>query len=367
MTPQGDKRIKRQPVPELQADLAEYRRYLDDMVQNSGDLIPDPSWLATDHVSVSGLDKSKTLERALNEQHFRANVGYMKELMTAWIGDGAKQLTDETISRYYRFLQHCDALGLWPANMHEERDVPFLATDLGTLMDLNLLYGFSPATGRTVTRVLEIGGGYGRLAEAAFNIFGHSVQYIMVDAVPASLYYARQYLAHACPDARLGSYYDHAADGSFDFSSYDIAIVPAWHFQRLNHLRYDICVNIESMQEMAQRHVDYYLNLFESVAVEGATIYISNAHDYYFRGAFNYPRNWQRLFCANTPRSWSPDHPTEIFTKTDHDCSLRNRIIDSIYNYTLWLQTDPEDFMRRNGARRILGPLAKKLSHGVFT
>lgn len=51
------------------------------------------------------------------------------------------------------------------------------------------------------------GGGYGRLAEAALNVSGDSIRYVLVDSVPVSLYYASEYLKMACPDIRLGSFY----------------------------------------------------------------------------------------------------------------------------------------------------------------
>ena len=57
-------------------------------------------------------------------------------------------------------------------------------------MDLNLLYAFSASSQGKATRLLEVGGGYGRLAEAAFNIFGRTVHYVMIDSVLASFYYA---------------------------------------------------------------------------------------------------------------------------------------------------------------------------------
>jgi hypothetical protein len=182
--------------------------------------------------------------------------------------------------------------------------------------------------------------------------------------VPASLYYSRKYLVHACPDARIRSFYDEGS-GDFDLENLDIAIIPSWHFERLNRSSYDICLNIESMQEMNQGHVDYYLGLFQAVATRGATIYLSNAHDYYFRGSFNYPKNWQKLFSANTPRSWTPDHPTEIFRPSSSDCSIQNRVIDSVYDYGLWLQRDPEDFISRNGYRKMIVPMLEGIAREV--
>jgi hypothetical protein len=230
-------------------------------------------------------------------------------------------------------------------------------------MDLNLLFAFTPSE-RSVTLALEVGGGYGRLAEAAFNIFGRSLKYVIVDAVPASLYYSRKYLSHACPDARIKSFYDERGE-DFDLENLDIAIIPSWHFERLNRFKYDICMNIESMQEMNQGHVDYYLQLFQSVSADGATFYLSNAHDYYFHGVFNIPKNWQRLFCGNTPRSWTPDHPTEIFRKTSDDYSIRNSTVESAYQYGLWLQKDPEDFISRNGYKAMISPMLEETARKV--
>ena len=360
MVPQDNKRIKRRLVPELEADYKEYRRIVEDMVHNGGPLISDPNWLRADDRSEASdrYDKRKALEFALSEEGYRERFSKMKTLMRAWVG-GTESPSQAVISKYRCFLEHCDSLGLWQPNVEiGETDVPLLQADLGSIMDLNLLYAFSASSQRTVTRVLEVGGGYGRLAEAAFNIFGRSVKYVLVDAVPASLYYSREYLSHACPGARIKSFYDDGS-GEFDLENIDIAIIPSWHFERLSRSSYDICVNIESMQEMNQGHVDHYLRLFQSVAVDGATIYISNSHNYYFRGSFNYPKNWQKFFSSNTPRSWTPDHPTEMFKKTNKEYSLQNGVQDSIYSYGLWSRNDPEDFINRYGFTPVVLPLLK--------
>src|ERR1039457_2200628 len=360
LVPQSDRRIKRSAVPELEADLTEYQHFLDDMVQNSGQLIPDPNWLRTEDTSrpADSYDKEDALEFAQSAQSF-ARVSKMKALMVAWVG-GSERPTLAAISKYRRFLQNCDVLGLWSSNMEGPADaVPLFRQDLGSLMDLNLIYAFSASSQGKVTRLLEIGGGYGRLAEAAFNVFGRTIQYVIIDSVPSSLYYAKKYLSHACPNARIGSYYD--SGNHFDLSRYDIAIVPAWHFERVNTLQYDVCVNIESMQEMNQHHVDYYLNVFESVAADGATIYLSNAHDYYFQGSFKYPANWQKLVCANTPRSWTLDHPTEIFRKSRQEFSMANRICDSFYRYRLAMEADPQESVTRHGVRGLILPMLRAM------
>jgi hypothetical protein len=336
-----NRKIKMKSVPELKADPKEYGRILQDMVENAGSLIPDPNWLIAEGASqpADTYDKEKALKIAKSEDAFQDRYSKMMDIMPAWIGSAGRP-SAVTLDKYRRFAAYCDPLGLWRANIEDNADgIPLWKADLGTIMDLTLLYVYSSSSERKVTRILEVGGGYGRLAEAAYNIFGHSIKYVLVDAAPVSLYYSKQYLSHACPDARIGSFYDTDGKG-FNFDDFDIAIVPSWHFERLNKSRYDCCVNIESMQEMNQGHVDYYLGLFDRVAADGASIYISNTHDYYFLGSWNYPRNWQKLLCERTPRSWRLNHQTEVFKRGESDFSLQNSVLDSIYNYQLWQEAE---------------------------
>lgn len=328
MIPAGSKRIKTHAVPELVADPAEYRVILDDMFRHGGKLIPEPNWLMTVDVSApaESYDPAKAAEFALSDEAFAKVSSYMN-LMSAWVG-GSQPPSPEEIEKYSQFIPHFDPLGLW-----ESASASSLGRqDLGSIMDLNLLYSFRHTETGPVTRILEVGGGYGRLAEAAYNIFGDSIQYVMIDSVPASLYYAKKYLDRACPYAKVWSYYE--SMHPLDMSRCNIIIIPSWHFERINTMMYDVCINIESMQEMNQFHVDHYLSLFDRIAFNDGTIYLSNAHEYYFRGDFNYPANWQKLFCSNTPRSnLCHDHPTEIFRKTRGDYSAPNRALDAAHKY----------------------------------
>jgi hypothetical protein len=366
VVPQLNKRIKRRPVPELEADPDKYVRIVKDMVDNAGSLISDPNWLVADDYSTppDSYDAAKALYFAQSEAGYRQRFSKMQNMMKAWVG-GTERPSETVISKYHHFLRHCDPLLLWQPNIeNSDGSIPLLQADLGSIMDLNLLYAFAASPQRSVTRVLEVGGGYGRLAEAAFNVFGSSVKYVLVDAAPTSLYYSRCYLSQACPDARLWSFYDDI-NGTFDLDNLDIAIIPSWHFHRLNTFSYDICVNIESMQEMSQVHVDYYLDLFQSVATTDATIYLSNAHDYYFRGVFNYPATWQKLLCSNTPRSWTLDHPTEIFRKTHDPYSLQNSVHDASYSYGVWTLNDSDEFINRKGVKAMALPLLRRIRQAV--
>jgi hypothetical protein len=144
--------------------------------------------------------------------------------------------------------------------------------------------------------------------------------------------YAPAYLRQACASARIGSYYDGDA---FDLDRFDCYVIPAWHFTALNAYRYDALVSINSLQEMAQHHVDWYLSLMDGAAADGAICYFNNAHDYLFKGAWRYPPHWRKLLCASSPRSWSANHPTEVFTVdrgVDH--AGANAALDALFNAT---------------------------------
>ena len=70
MVPQDDRRIKKKPVPELEADREGYIHLLEDMRQNAGPLIADPNWLMADDVSrpANTYDKGEALKIALPAQ-----------------------------------------------------------------------------------------------------------------------------------------------------------------------------------------------------------------------------------------------------------------------------------------------------------
>ena len=355
MIPQADRRIKRVSIPEIEGNYSDYLRIVEDMRDNAGHLLPDPNWLLADDVSHAPetYDKEVALASVGSKTKYSQRFSKMSTLLAPWIGNDIPA-TPLMVGSYAKFLESCDVLGLWQANILDGMPpTNFYAADLGSIMDLNLLFAFCERRGRP-TNILEVGGGYGRLAEAAFNVFGRSIKYVMVDAVPASLYYSHKYLAKVLPAATIRSYYDEPDASDFQFDRNDISIVPAWHFERLNRLSYDVCVNIESMQEMNQQHVDHYLKLFNCVVKPRATIYVSNSHEYYFRGVFRYPSNWQLLYRSNTPRSWTNNHPTEIFLKGNADFSVQNSAVISAYQFGLWQQLNPDNLLKRTSWQGVM-------------
>jgi hypothetical protein len=348
-------KTRRTDVSQIVADREEFQRIVEDMRINGGMLIPTAAWLAVDpHVPVTS-DTAPYLDEVSSDAAFEARFATMGKMLEGWIGSGQiVEISPSIRHAYRRFVERCDPLGLWDANLgNEEVGRRLIAADLGTIMDLDLIFAFAPShSGRSM--IVEVGGGYGRLAEAALNIFGHSIFYVLVDSVPGSLYYAKRYLQTACPDKSVGSYYD---GEDFDLNRFDCFVLPSWRFEELNVHSYNVCVNIESFQEMSQNHVDYYLQMFDRVAGDGAVMYISNSHDYLFKGRWNYPQHWRKAFCAKTPRSWTRNHPTEIFVKSASDVSAANAAVDAGYLYAN--EPDVENYLATIGGRAALVPVAR--------
>jgi hypothetical protein len=358
------KRLKKHPARReaLTADLGALRPMVDDMRRNGGEHLPASLWMTLDYDAPFSAESGGLIDATFTEARVEERFSSMEKMLIHWIGTGQEPISAAVLDDYRRLLEPHDPLGLFRENaLDPEVCRTLCAADLGTILDMDLIYSFAERAGEP-TRVLEVGGGYGRLAEAMLNVFGKSIRYVMVDAVPMSMFYAKRYLAQTCPEVRLGSYYDGDA---FDLDRFDCYIVPAWHFDALNTYRYDACVNILSFQEMALKHVDHYLSLFDRVAEDRALIYVANAHDGWFRGPWNYPKHWDKRFSARSPRRWSEDHPVEVFIKTDRDCSLSNGATDAMYGYWLAQQQDPAAFIASVGARRVVRPLAREIVRRV--
>lgn len=356
--------IKKNSVGNIAANREEFRQIFDDLRKAGGSFTPTATWLLCQHPSeIEITDPAKIMEIASSDEVFQREFSDLEQRMHGWIGGvHAKGIADPSVSdlvkKYASFLDRRDPLGLWKANVADPQVAATLrVADLGSLMDLSFIYTYAFDPARKITTILEVGGGYGRLAEAALNVFGDSVRYVLIDSVPVSLYYAKKYLEKACPHVRVGSYY---AGDPFDLDQFNCYVLPAWYFEELNKAKYDVCINIESFQEMNQQHIDTYLQLFDRVSVDRATFYFDNARDYIFREGWSYPDHWQKLFGSNTPRSWSRDHPAEVFTKTNSDFSRQNAMLEDIHHF----QMEEKDFLRTMANRSTTTRLRSALGRG---
>lgn len=258
--------------------------------------------------------------------------GTMADLMAPWCGKvGQLPLSDlsqvanvsgsvELIPKYEKFLRAIDHL-----NLLSSVTLPDLAgrgwrvMDLGSLMDFLLISAFYNFSGSGPHRVFEIGGGFGRLPEFMQMSIPGSIKYTNVDAVPVSLMYSYQYLKHRFPEKNIQIF-----SGGDVANDIDFLIVPAWKLEELKATNYDIGVNIESMQEMNQELVDYYLNKLNAKIKIDGLIYLVNSREYKFKGNWSIPDNWQCMLRHRTPRSWTANHPAEVYLKRSVNYQAQN-------------------------------------------
>lgn len=300
---------------DIEGDYDLFIKIVDEMEKNAGPLKPAINWgveishhRGTDYVNGLGLGRYVGIKDAYENKY-----STMQKMMDPWIGClGMQRVTRETIRDYSGFIRFVDKLGLSAQyfddnNNPTEKGKGLLNTDLGTIIDLNLIRSFCD---KEEVAVLEVGGGYGRLAEGFFAALGtKKTKYLILDSVPASLLYSYKYLTRKFPEIKVGFYYN---GDVLDFDLFDCYIMPSWQYLPQN-FKFDVCVNVQSMQEMEQHHVDYFLNLFDNSIGQDGIVYLSNEKDYIFQGEWNYPGRWKHILSLRTPRSWTRNSPTEIF------------------------------------------------------
>ena len=317
-----------------------------DQEKHAGNLRPGKNW----DLEIGGQNgeryyhsqkSGETIEMsAYSDEKYLENFSSLRKMMDPFVGiTGLQGINKDVVQEYHTYLKGIDHLGILSNYFEANGDMKdkahgLMITDLGSIIDVNMISAFLDPDAEKYN-ILEVGGGYGRLAEVFFNMYGkEKIKYVLLDAVPASLMYSYLYLSKNFPDLRIGFYYH---EDPFDMDLFDCYIMPSWHFDVSAYARvFDCCVNIQSMQEMKQDHVNYYLGMFNEALKNGSGIaYISNEKDYIFQGEWNYPVNWNLLLKTRTPRSWTRNSPTEVFIKGKGSFEKENRLVDSLYSLQL--------------------------------
>lgn len=214
---------------------------------------------------------------------------------------------------FISFLAPIDTIGLLVALRNDSAYRSLMRlTDLGTIMDLTFIaYSLQLSSLQKKIRVIEVGGGYGRLAEGLFSAFPDSIeQYVLVDGVPGSLAAAYEYLSRI---PSLSGRVELVTEGEVPSSAL-VAIVPDWNEFALSRLvSQDLFVNIESFQEMSTPTIHRYLEFADRVLTPGGVVYLSNSRAYRNQDIWHFPESWTLQFSGETPRSWSIQHPTQIW------------------------------------------------------
>lgn len=324
---------------EIYGDAELFVKICEDQYEHGGNLAPNDHW---DIVKMDWKDntyKGNTDSTRLNknqlEELFQEKYATLKMLMDPWVGCvGERKVEKSYADGYYAYLKDVDSTGLTDlifdkhGSINKAYEKNLINCDLGSVYDLALLNTVIDFQDQSKINVLEIGAGYGRLAEAILLSKQGGIHYAIVDAVPASLMYCYLYLKDRLPHLKVGSFYTDPLEQSEDF---DVFIYPAWHFEASNKVAFDLSINIQSFQEMDQDRVDYYYRLINEVSKDNAHIYFENNRTYVFQGTWPDVPNWQRLIMQHSPRAWSSQTPTELFQKTNNNHSIWNKFIEGLY------------------------------------
>lgn len=249
--------------------------------------------------------------------------GSMTEMLDGWCGvvgkiplsapDAIATTSGSTnlLAAYDEFLRKIDHQHLLDGVTFDELAASgWRLLDLGSLLDFLLISAFVDIVADT--HILEIGGGFGRFAEFLPKITAQPIKYVNIDAAPVSLMYSYRYLQSAFPDKRVRL----MERGEKFNDDFDFLIVPFWCSDQLPRHYFDIAINIESMQEMNQEVVDYYVQFLDDRVRDNGLIYLVNSREHIFKGRWSFPENWECLYRHRTIRSWTANHPTEVFRRT---------------------------------------------------
>ena len=110
--------------------------------------------------------------------------------------------------------------------------------------------------------VLEIGAGYGGLAHHISNIVKGKSVYVIVD-LPETLLYSASYLALHNPNKKL---YLHEKGRGIDGSE-DFILIPHYRLDLLKYWKFDLVLNVASMQEMRTDQVETYLDFISKTCI----------------------------------------------------------------------------------------------------
>lgn len=175
-----------------------------------------------------------------------------------------------------------------------------LLTDLGSLIDLSIIMS---VCGMHKLNVLEIGGGYGRLAQAIHSNTSIFSQWNMVDVIPSSLLLAHDYLRR-----------NDVPVGQCENSEY-VRLLQLRELNSIEDDSLDLAINIESFQEMTQDYVDFWLQVVDTKCKVGAAFYQSNSFAYKNKFQLSLKSNWILEHSYKIPRHWTESHRTEIWRK----------------------------------------------------
>lgn len=257
------------------------------------------------------------------------------EMLPLWVGKGAlKNVSEARIYEYRNFLElfdlHKGFDDLLQVRLNEKSDIA--EHDLGPIQDYLLLSrAISENCQKERTVILEVGGGYGRLAEL-FTINRPKGQcYVLTDSVPESVFYSWRYLSQRCKGMRVGAYF---LGDKYAPNDWDIYVVPAWRLKEVVS-DVDVAINVASIQEMPDATANAYLKFFQEKLNIGGIFFFQNSRDFCSQREYTFPPEWRYLIKKDTPRSRTLDYPLEILKVEEHPADKHNLKVVSDYYVSL--------------------------------
>lgn len=120
----------------------------------------------------------------------------------------------------------------------------------------------SSTSANKISRVIEIGGGYGALARI-FKIMDPKVNYCIID-LPESLFYAYIFLSLNFPNARIAYIRQNT---KIQLSDFDFVLIPIQMYEILNKEHFDIVINTGSLQEMPPITVNFWMKFIQDIII----------------------------------------------------------------------------------------------------
>ena len=179
--------------------------------------------------------------------------------------------------------------------------------------------------GEAPDTIVEIGGGYGSLANKMRRIFPNC-RYIILD-LPEVLAIQFNHLSNCRPEdliAGLGDFLQYEAAGSTP-QDFDIALLPGWRTDLIEGQTPDLIINMRSMMEMRTPVIAGYFSFIESALRIGGLFYCVNRYEKIIAGEsvrikdFPFDEKWSSVLSQPT---WLQTHVHELLARREDEPPL---------------------------------------------
>ncbi len=167
--------------------------------------------------------------------------------------------------------------------------------------------------------IVEIGGGYGSLANKMRRLFP-TCRYIVLD-LPEVLAIQYNHLRACRPDdsiAGLSEFVDNPIGHARQ--PFDIALLPGWRTDLIEYIEADLVINMRSMMEMRRPIVAGYFDYIERNLRPGGLFYCVNRYEKIIGGEsvrikdFPFDENWSLILSQPT---WLQTHIHELLARRE--------------------------------------------------